>query len=81
MILGMPQNINEIRQELSKKIGSKVTLTVFDSRNRVNEYEGVLSKTYPAVFVIDLDDSEKSVKTMSHKYIDILTGEIELQFN
>lgn len=69
-----------IRQELSGQVGNKVKLTAYESRNRVIEHTGVLSNTYPSVFIIDLGNQD-SVDRVSYSYIDILTGSVELQFN
>ena len=42
---------------------------------------GVLSNTYPSIFVIDLDSERDSVDRVSYSYIDVLTGSVELKFN
>ena len=54
----MANNIVNIRQELSEQVGKEVKLTAYESRNRVVEHTGVLSNTYPSIFVIDLDSEE-----------------------
>ena len=51
----MANNIVTIRQELSEQVGKEVKLTAYESRNRVVEHTGVLSNTYPSIFVIYLD--------------------------
>ena len=38
-------------------------------------------KTYPSIFVIDLDSERDSVDRVSYSYIDVLTGSVELKFN
>ncbi|MGL4336954.1 MAG: Veg family protein [Turicibacter sp.] len=77
----LANNIINIRQELSEQVGKEVKLTAYESRNRVIEHTGVLSNTYPSVFVIDLDNNRDSVDRVSYSYIDILTGSVELQFD
>ncbi|HAX73886.1 MAG TPA: hypothetical protein DCY20_10225 [Firmicutes bacterium] len=77
----MANNLSNIRQELSEQVGKEVKLTAYESRNRVIEHTGVLSNTYPSVFVIDLDNNRDSVDRVSYSYIDILTGSVELQFD
>ena len=77
----MANTIMNIRQELSEQVGKEVKLTAYESRNRVVEHTGVLSNTYPSVFIIDLGDAQESVDRVSYSYIDILTGSVELQFN
>ena len=75
----MANNIVNIRQELSEQVGKEVKLTAY--RNRVVEHTGVLSNTYPSIFVIDLDSERDSVDRVSYSYIDVLTGSVELKFN
>lgn len=77
----MVNNIVNIRQELSEQVGKEVKLTAYESRNRVIEHTGVLSNTYPSIFVIDLDGERDSVDRVSYSYIDVLTGSVELKFN
>ena len=77
----MANNIVNIRQELSEQVGKEVKLTAYESRNRVVEHTGVLSNTYPSIFVIDLDIERDSVYCVSYSYIDVLTGSVELKFN
>ena len=77
----MANNIVTIRQELSEQVGKEVKLTAYESRNRVVEHTGVLSNTYPSIFVIDLDSERDSVDHVSYSYIDVLTGSVELKFN
>ena len=59
-----------------QKVGKEVKLTAYESRNRVIEHTGVLSSTYPSIFVIDLDNDRDSVDRVSYSYIDILTGSV-----
>ena len=77
----MANNIVNIRQELSEQVGKEVKLTAYESRNRVVEHTGILSNTYPSIFVIDLDSQRYSVDRVSYSYIDVLTGSVELKFN
>lgn len=80
-VMFLANNIMNIRQELSEQVGKEVRLTAYESRNRVIEHTGVLSSTYPSIFVIDLDNDRDSVDRVSYSYIDILTGSVELKFN
>ena len=80
-VMFLANNIVNIRQELSEQVGKEVKLTAYESRNRVIEHTGVLSSTYPSIFVIDLDNDRDSVDRVSYSYIYILTGSVELKFN
>ena len=48
----MPNNIATIKAELEGKIGERVHLTQQIGRKRVMKRQGVLSDTFPAVFVV-----------------------------
>lgn len=77
----MTQTLSNIREKLNDKLGKKVKLTAYEPRNLVIEHTGVLTQTYPSVFIIDLEDTPNSIDRVSYNYSDILTGYIELQFN
>ena len=68
-------NINIIKNEINNKLNSKVLISVYGMRNRVNRLEGILYKTYPNLFTVLVDGEEKSFC-----YRDVLTNTIELFF-
>ena len=68
-------NINIVKEEIKKKINSKVSISVFGLRNRVNRYEGVIYKVYPNIFTVLIDGEEKSFT-----YRDVITGEIKIKY-
>jgi uncharacterized protein Veg len=49
-------------------------------RKKTIERTGVLAETYPAVFVIELDQDENSFERVSYSYADILTQTVQLTF-
>jgi uncharacterized protein Veg len=49
-------------------------------RKKTIERTGVLAETYPAVFVIELDQEENSFERVSYSYADILTQTVQLTF-
>ena len=77
----MNNTVTAIRENLNEQVGKEVKLTAYQPRNVVVEHTGVLSNTYPSVFVIDLEDTPNSVDRVSYNYSDILTGYVELQFD
>lgn len=68
-------NINIVKEEIAKKINSKVLISVYGLRNRVNRYEGVIYKVYPNIFTIMADGEEKSFP-----YRDVITGEVKIKY-
>ena len=67
-------NSRYIRRYLATKIGSKIIIIYYGSRNHREKYRGVLWKVYSNVFIIKLITGE----IKSFTYIDILTKNIQL---
>ena len=68
-------NINIIKNEINKKLNSKVLVSVYGMRNRVNRLEGILYKTYPNLFTVLVDGEEKSFC-----YRDVITGDVKINY-
>ena len=67
-------NIRNIRGYLSKKVGSKIVVIYYGSRNRKERYEGIIFKLYRNIFTIRLCNGD--IKSFS--YIDIMTKTIKI---
>lgn len=67
-------NLKLIKRYLASKIGCKIKVIYYGSRNRKERYEGVLWKLYNNVFTIKLSTGEAK----SFTYIDILTKTIQI---
>lgn len=76
----MAASILTIKKELENKIGSRITLVAQTGRKRQTERSGILSETYPSVFIVDLDQDENAFERVSYSYTDILTCAVEVQF-
>lgn len=68
--------IDIIKNKIDDKIGNNVRVIYNGSRNRKEEYFGVISEVYNYVFVVKM----KSNEIKSFSYSDILTNTIELFF-
>ncbi|MCK8625116.1 Veg family protein [Apilactobacillus xinyiensis] len=75
----MPTSLTNIKSKLDDRLGQEVMVTVQAGRNKIVERHGVLSETFPAVFVIDLEKDE-NLKRVSYSYTDILTKNIDVEF-
>lgn len=75
----MPNNIAEIKDLLNSRIGQQVEVTVQAGRKRVKTLHGTLSKTYPAIFIVHLDDGD-DLRRVSYTYADLLTRNVALAF-
>jgi len=66
---------NIIKNEINNKLNSKVLVSVYGMRNRVNRLEGILYKTYPNLFTVLVDGEEKSFC-----YRDVITGDVKINY-
>ncbi|MGY3778641.1 Veg family protein [Isobaculum melis] len=76
----MPATLASIKKHLDCQLGKKIMLTAQVGRKRKTERKGILRETYPAVFVVDLDQRENAFDRVSYSYADILTQAVEIQF-
>lgn len=67
-------NIKDIRGYLARKIGSRIVVIYYGSRNRKERYEGIVFKIYRNIFTIRLCNGD--IKSFS--YIDIMTKTIKI---
>ena len=63
----MPTTLSSIKKDLEGRIGSEIMLVAQTGRKRQTERKGILTETYPSVFVVDLDP-------------DVLTRTVEIEF-
>ncbi|MGX7132153.1 Veg family protein [Enterococcus songbeiensis] len=76
----MPTTLASIKKDLECRIGSEIMLVAQTGRKRQTERRGVLTETYPSVFVVDLDQEENSFERVSYSYSDVLTRTVEIEF-
>lgn len=74
-----PETIDDIKAQLEKKIGQRIELVVDKGRKKTRERRGVLKDTYPAIFIIELND-EVEYERLSFSYTDVLTGIVDITF-
>lgn len=77
----MPTSLANIKNKLDNRIGDKLMVIAQAGRKKTTERHGILRETYPAVFVVDLDQNENSFERVSYSYTDILTKNIEVDFD
>ena len=76
----MDVTLTAIKTKLDDRIGNNLMVTTQVGRKKVTSRHGILRETFPAVFVVDLDQDENAVKRVSYSYTDVLTRNIELAF-
>ncbi|CQR47489.1 hypothetical protein BN1058_01810 [Paraliobacillus sp. PM-2] len=76
----MAKTLVEIKRGLDCQIGKRLKLTANGGRRKTVERYGTLAETYPAVFIVALDQEENAFERVSYSYADILTETVELNF-
>lgn len=76
----MPRTLADIKKSLECHLGKRLQLRANGGRKKMVECKGVLSETYRAVFVIELDQDDNTCKRVSYSYTDILTEAVEITF-
>ena len=71
-------NLSEVRKNIEECVGQKVLLRGSLGRNKSFEKEGTLLNTYPNIFVVKMDDTQRNV---TYTYTDVLTKAVELEIN
>ncbi|NLZ83614.1 MAG: hypothetical protein GX915_08115 [Clostridiales bacterium] len=76
----MKQNdVNKVRNAVMNQMGKRVKVRINRGRHRIDEAEGVISETYPNIFLIKIQETNNMpVRTMSYSYTDILTKDVQL---
>ncbi|WP_056975476.1 Veg family protein [Lacticaseibacillus sharpeae] len=77
----MPTTLASIKHKLDNKIGEKIMVVAQAGRKKVTRRRGTLRETFPAIFVVDLDQEENSFERVSYSYADLLTKSIEVEFD
>ena len=74
----MPITLASIKRKLDGKIGENLTVVAQAGRKKVTRRRGTLKETYPAIFVVDLDQDENAFERVSYSYADLLTKSIQI---
>lgn len=75
----MPKTLADIKKSLDCHLGKRLQLRANGGRKKTVECEGVLSETYNAIFVVELNE-DNAQKRVSYSYTDILTEAVEITF-
>ena len=63
-----------VREKLEKMRGKNNHFRVTGSRNRIEEFDGVVTSTYPAIFIIE----DEELKLRAFSYNDVITSSLEI---
>jgi uncharacterized protein Veg len=72
-------DVSKVRREIISHVGSRVKIKANRGRNKMDITEGVITQTYPSIFLIEIDDGgSDAVKTISFSYADVLTKDVQM---
>lgn len=69
--------INKIKDSIKNNLGHDVKILYNGSRNKKEEYAGIIKEVYDNIFIVKL----KTDKIKSFSYFDVLTNTIEIFFD
>jgi uncharacterized protein Veg len=75
----MAKTLSDIKQSLDSNLGRRLKLKANGGRRKTIERCGVLTETYPSIFVVELDE-ENALERVSYSYADVLTETVQLTF-
>jgi len=70
--------IEKIKENMEGHIGEEVKIVFNGGRNRVEEYQAIITEMYNFIFVVKLQNEVNEVKSFT--YSDILTQTIEIYY-
>jgi uncharacterized protein Veg len=73
--------LDSIKTNMEGHVGEKVLLKANSGRRKVIVREGILEQTYPNIFVVRIEGTDNTSRTVSYSYSDILTQTVQLVFN
>ncbi|MDF2540909.1 MAG: hypothetical protein K0S47_627 [Herbinix sp.] len=72
-------DVNRVRNAVISHTGKRVKIRVNRGRHKVDVTEGIISETYPSIFLIRTQEkADMPVRLISYSYADILTKDVEL---
>ncbi len=72
-------DVSKVRREIISHVGSRVKIKANRGRNKMDITEGIITQTYPSIFLIQIDDGvSDSTKVVSFSYADVLTKDVQM---
>lgn len=68
-------NVDIIKDEIKKNLGKRVVVKIYGMRNRVDTIEGLITKVYPNLFMVENNNESKSIT-----YADVITKEAVVKY-
>lgn len=72
-------SVSNVRVAVANQMGKKVKIRVNRGRHKVDVSEGIISETYPSIFLVKiLGSKDVPSRIASYSYTDLLTKDVEL---
>lgn len=68
-------NLDLIKEDMKKHVGERAEVSVYGLRNKTEYFIGTISKLYPYIFTVSVNNVEKSFN-----YADLITGEVVIKY-
>ncbi len=73
-------DIKKVRSSVDQNIGSKVKIRANRGRHKIDVTEGIISKTYPSIFLVEVENKmDATTQMISFSYTDVLTKDVQMQ--
>ena len=73
-------DIQKVKFSLDRNIGNRVKIRANRGRHKIDEAEGVISETYPSIFLIVVfNKADDTTQKISFSYTDVLTKDVQMQ--
>lgn len=70
-------DVRQVRKAVNAHIGSRVRIKSNRGRHRIDVTEGVITETYPSIFLVEVaNDIEETSQMVSYSYTDVLTKDV-----
>ena len=70
--------IEEIKQDMKRHVGEEVKVIYNGGRNKIEEYDAVITEIYKFIFVVKLNNDINELKSFT--YSDVLTKTVEIYY-
>ena len=67
-----------VREAVESNIGKRVRIRFHAGKRKFHITEGVLSKTYPSIFLVKVGGEGKETQMVSYTYSDVITKEVQM---
>lgn len=72
-------DVNKVRKAVVSHVGSKVKIRANKGRHKIDITEGIISETYPSIFLVKVkDEIDNTFQMVSYSYTDVLTRDVQL---